>query len=140
MRVIFSARTRIVTFALAVPDLCQPCISESDARARYVSFIACLIKSVYVWILCLATIHDCTIFRNGSHSIGRILYPSYDTTRIASQAGPWLHATESMIIINVITNRPRRYRVSQIIRNCMYSKFPLFARSSSPPFRFPTLP
>lgn len=44
---------------------------RESRRARYVSFIACLIKSVYVWMLYLATIHDRAIFRNSSHSVAR---------------------------------------------------------------------
>jgi len=56
---------RVVTFAAA--DLCRAVHFRIHAAPRYVSFIARLIKSVYVRAPYLAAIHDRAIFRNGSH-------------------------------------------------------------------------
>jgi len=63
---------RVVTFAVA--DLCRAVHFRIHAAPRNVSFIARLIKSVYVRAPYLAAIHDRAIFRNAAVIPGWLFY------------------------------------------------------------------
>lgn len=102
-------------------------------------------------MLYLVTIHDRAIFRNSSHSAvrrftrardrcGRRQGGGEETGVVEEEENTAVAATGSMIIINVVTNRPP---ISRVIdhTSCVYSKFVSPLVRSHPLFRsFPRSP